>query len=172
MEMVVLVDELDREVGTMEKMEAHRLGRLHRAFSILLFNRKGELLIQKRANTKYHSAGLWTNTCCSHPRPDEPMEKAIRRKLLHEMGIEAHPAYSHKFIYKTTVGELIENELDHIFTGKFDGEPVINAEEVEDWKYISVPNLILDIQAHPEKYTYWFKLIVKHKEFESMSLNS
>ena len=162
MEEVVLVDELDQEIGTMEKIEAHRKGALHRAFSILLFNSKGEVLLQKRALTKYHSAGLWTNTCCSHPKPGESMQNAVRRKLMHEMGIDLLPTYSHKFIYKINLGDLIEHEVDHIYVGKFDGQPTINKEEAEDWKYMGTKEIRTDILVNPDRYSHWFKLIMEH----------
>lgn len=164
MEQVILVDELDRMVGVMEKMEAHQRGVLHRAFSVLLFNAKGEMLLQKRAGSKYHSGGLWTNACCSHPRPDESMDQAIRRKLQHEIGIAASPSFSHKFIYRTVVGNLIEHELDHVYVGRCESDPVINKAEVEDWKYISTEDLLDDISQHPQHYSYWFRLIMKHQE--------
>ena len=164
MEHVILVDPSDRETGIMEKMEAHHKGLLHRAFSVLLFNARGELLVQKRARTKYHSAGLWSNTCCSHPRPDEPMEDAIRRKLMQEMGIEAQTEYSHKFAYKVSLEGVVENEMDHVFLGEFNGEPVINTEEVEDWKYIGLSELQEDVARHPDHYSYWFKLILAQPE--------
>jgi isopentenyl-diphosphate Delta-isomerase len=166
MEHVVLVNEADKEVGTMEKMEAHRKGVLHRAFSILLFNTQGEMLLQKRANSKYHSSGLWTNTCCSHPLPGEPIEKATRRKLHQEMGIDVIPEFAFKFQYKAGLDKgLTEHEYDHVFIGRYDGEPTINPKEVEDWKFISVDKLMEDIELHPTTYTEWFKLILAHPEF-------
>ena len=165
MENVVLVDENDNAIGTLEKMEAHRLGVLHRAFSILLFNAKGEVLLQKRSATKYHCAGLWTNTCCSHPLPGEPVDLAARRKLKQEMGIELQPEFAYKFIYKAPLDNgLTEHELDHVFVGQFDGKPVINTDEVEDWKYVSLTDLKEDILQRPEIYTPWFKLILDHSE--------
>src|SRR6478752_348872 len=140
MEHVILVDELDNAIGTMEKMEAHQKGILHRAFSILLFNSKGEILLQKRALTKYHSGGLWTNTCCSHPGPSEPIEVAARRRLLFEMGIDVTPSFAFKFTYQAALDHgLTEHELDHVFTAVFDGSPQINPEEVEDWRYMALP---------------------------------
>jgi len=121
---VILVDESDHELGSMEKMEAHRKGVLHRAFSVLLFNSKGEVLLQKRSASKYHSAGLWTNTCCSHPKPAENIDIAVRRRLQEEMGIDSNPEFAYKFIYKTTLdNNLTEHELDYVFIGTFDGEP-------------------------------------------------
>ncbi|HWA35244.1 MAG TPA: isopentenyl-diphosphate Delta-isomerase [Cyclobacteriaceae bacterium] len=165
MEHVILVDEADREIGTMEKIEAHAKGLLHRAFSILLLNSKGEILIQKRANTKYHSAGLWTNTCCSHPSPGESMKDATRRKLIQEMGIDEPCDFAFKFTYRTELeNDLVEHELDHVFLGKFDGEPTINLKEVEAYRWVSIDALRNEIEATPEKFTYWFKLIMNRPE--------
>ncbi|HEY9048964.1 MAG TPA: isopentenyl-diphosphate Delta-isomerase [Ohtaekwangia sp.] len=165
MEKVILVDEQDNAIGTMEKLEAHRKGILHRAFSILIFNPKGEILLQKRAASKYHSGGLWTNTCCSHPLPEETMEQATRRKLKQEMGIDLPTEYAYKFIYKAALDHgLTEYELDHVYVAVYDGEPVINTEEVEAWKYIDMPTLKRDVAEHPDRYTYWFKLILDHPE--------
>ncbi|HEY9005841.1 isopentenyl-diphosphate Delta-isomerase [Ohtaekwangia sp.] len=165
MEHVILVDEQDNATGTMEKLEAHEKGMLHRAFSILIFNSKGEMLLQKRAAGKYHSGGLWTNTCCSHPLPDETMEQATRRKLKQEMGIDLQTEYAYKFIYKAALDHgLTEYELDHVYAAVFDGEPAINTEEVEAWKYMDIASLKHDAAAHPERYTYWFKLILNHPE--------
>lgn len=161
MEHVILVDKNDREIGTMEKMEAHKKGALHRAFSILLFDDKGKMLIQKRAGDKYHSSGLWTNTCCSHPLPGESLERATRRRLKEEMGIELQPVFSHAFIYRAELDQnLIEHEFDHVFVGIFSGTPQVNEKEVEDWKYVDVQWLKRDMEEHPENYTEWFKLIV------------
>ncbi len=161
MEEVILVDQDDNAIGTMEKMEAHRKGLLHRAFSIVIFNSKGEILLQKRAQSKYHSAGLWTNACCSHPLPDESMHDATRRKLKQEMGIDLKTEFAYKFIYRTILDKrLVEHECDYVFTGIFDGEPIINTREVEDWKFISIKQLRDEVSASPENYTYWFKLIL------------
>ena len=162
---VILVDANDNAIGTMEKMEAHEKGLLHRAFSVLIFNSKRELLIQKRASTKYHSGGLWTNTCCSHPTPQESIEQAAKRRLKEEMGIEAEPAFTYKFIYKTDLDKnLIEYEVDHVLTAQFDGEPKVNENEVEDWKYVGLKELQRDALDNPHLYTEWFKLILKHQE--------
>ncbi len=167
MDKVVLVDEQDNELGSMEKMEAHQKGVLHRAFSVLLFNSKGEVLLQKRSSNKYHSAGLWTNTCCSHPKPNERIDVAVRRRLKEEMGIDIQPEYAYKFLYKATLdNDLIEHELDHVYLGLFDGNPVINSSEVENWKFISLLEIKEDIRQNPEAYTYWFRLIVNHPELE------
>jgi isopentenyl-diphosphate Delta-isomerase len=161
MEMVVLVDTFDNEIGAMEKMEAHHKGMLHRAFSILLFNDEGKVLLQKRAGHKYHSAGLWTNTCCSHPLPGESMQAATQRRLREEMGIEVPMTFAYKFIYKAPLSSnLIEHECDHVFIGKFNGEPHINHDEVEDWKFADLEWLRSDMVTNPDQYTYWFKIIV------------
>jgi isopentenyl-diphosphate delta-isomerase len=166
MESVVLVDEHDNAVGIMEKMEAHQKGLLHRAFSILLFNNKGEMLLQKRASQKYHSGGLWTNTCCSHPLPGETMTNATSRKLKQEMGIDTNIEFAFKFIYKSPLDkDLVEHEFDHVFIGTFNGTPSINKEEVEDWKFIDLKSLHHDINKNPDAYTVWFKLIVNHPDF-------
>jgi isopentenyl-diphosphate delta-isomerase len=162
MEQVILVDEFDNAVGTMEKMEAHRMGVLHRAFSVLVFNSKGELLLQKRAATKYHSGGLWTNTCCSHPSPAEPIDDAVQRRLLYEMGIDVRSTFAFKFTYRAALDHgLIEHELDHVFTATFDGEPNVNPEEVEDWKYVALEKVQADLKSAPARYTAWLKYILE-----------
>lgn len=165
MDQVILVDKDDNELGSMEKMEAHRKGVLHRAFSVLLFNSKGEMLLQKRSAGKYHSAGLWTNTCCSHPKPDESMETAIHRRLKEEMGIDVQLKFAYTFVYKVALdNELTEHELDHVYIGLFDGEPAINKHEVESWKFIDRANLQEEILKHPENFTHWFKLMMSHPQ--------
>lgn len=168
MEQVVLVNDHDEETGVMEKMEAHRTGSLHRAFSVLLFNSRGEMLLQKRAQTKYHSSGLWTNTCCSHPRPGESLEEAARRKLRQEMGIEANPRFAFKFQYKAPLdNQLIEHEIDHVFIGQFDGEPVLNEHEAEDWKFVDLHSLKQQVHTDPQQFTPWFRLILDHPHFRA-----
>jgi len=163
MEEIILVDEHDNAIGTMEKMEAHRRGILHRAFSVVLFNSSGELLLQRRADNKYHSGGLWTNTCCSHPLPNESINDAAQRRLKYEMGIDLKPEFAFKFIYKTSLDKsLIEHELDYVFIGTFDGKPAINTDEVSDWKFMSVSELKNDIKLYPENYTVWFRVMVDH----------
>lgn len=169
MENVILVDENDNEIGVMEKMEAHRKGILHRAFSILVFNNKKEILLQKRSTSKYHSGGLWTNACCSHPLPDETMEQATNRKLKQEMGIDIKTEFIYKFTYKINLDRnLIEHECDHVFTGIYNGIPYINKDEVEDWKFVNIKSLQNDIRRNPDAFTHWFNLIVSHTEFLSM----
>lgn len=158
-EHVILVDENDQPVGRMEKQAAHVTPHLHRAFSIFIFNSKGELLLQQRALTKYHSPGLWTNTCCSHPRDGETLEEATSRRLMEEMGMTCEMREVYTFIYKAPVGQgLTEYELDHVFIGQSDDTPNINHEEVESWKYMRLDDLKKDIQLHPELYTEWFKI--------------
>jgi isopentenyl-diphosphate delta-isomerase len=160
MEYVVLVDENDNEVGLMEKMEAHEKALLHRAFSIFLFNDKKELLLQQRAFSKYHSGGLWTNTCCSHPRKGESIEEAADRRLMEEMGITAPMEKAFSFIYKARFdNDLTEHELDHVVLGTFNGTPEINPEEVADWKYASMDSIASDMKANPDKYTAWFRIV-------------
>jgi isopentenyl-diphosphate Delta-isomerase len=165
MDHVILVDENDSAIGTMEKLEAHKKGVLHRAFSALIFNSKGEILLQQRSSAKYHSGGLWTNTCCSHPLPDEDTHTAVRRRLLQEMGIDVNVDFSHKFIYRTRLDhDLIEHEYDHVFVGRFDGEPVINPEEVAAWRFASPDDVKREMTENPEAFTYWFKLIINQPE--------
>ncbi len=161
MKKVVLVNKKDKMVGVEEKMKAHLEGKLHRAFSVLLFNKNGEVLIQKRAKSKYHSGGLWTNTCCSHPRSGESINQAAKRRLKEEMGINCNLKKAFTFIYKAKLGKLTEYEFDHVFFGKFDGKPKINKREVADWRWIKLGDLKTDIKKNPQKYTPWFKIIVK-----------
>ncbi len=161
MDEVILVDENDREIGTREKMEAHRQGNLHRAFSILIFNKKGEILLQKRAGSKYHCPGLWTNTCCSHPMPGETLEKATQRRLKEELGFTAELEEKFSFQYRAEfTNGLVENEIDHVFFGFFEGSPVPNPKEIDEHKWISLPILKQDVIDNPEKYTPWFRLIL------------
>jgi isopentenyl-diphosphate delta-isomerase len=161
MEKVVLVDEKDNDLGVMEKLEAHEKGLLHRAFSIVLFDSSGRILLQQRAHHKYHSSGLWTNTCCSHPRPDEDMHQAAERRLMEEMGISVPVEFQYKFIYKARLGTLIEHEYDHVFTGVFNGEPDANPEEVAAWKFVTLDELEEDIRKHPGHYSVWFRMIME-----------
>jgi isopentenyl-diphosphate Delta-isomerase len=158
-EFVILVDRNDKELGLMEKMEAHEKGVLHRAFSVFVFNQNKELMLQQRAFTKYHSPGLWTNTCCSHPRKGETVHDAAHRRLLEEMGFDCAISKMFHFTYKANVGQgLTEHEYDHVFVGVSDTEPVINADEVNAWKYMAVSELKREIQQHPDQYTVWFRI--------------
>lgn len=161
-EEVILVDSADRENGTMEKLAAHQEGRLHRAISVFIFNSQGELLLQRRAEGKYHSSGLWTNTCCSHPRPGEETADAASRRLKEEMGISAPLEKLYAFIYKAPVGnELCEHEYDHVFFGKSDAVPQPDPAEAMEWKWAAVADIAAEMDASPSSYTIWFQLIFK-----------
>jgi isopentenyl-diphosphate delta-isomerase len=160
-EKVILVDENDNEIGIEEKIKAHENGgKLHRAISVVVFNSKGEMMIQKRAQTKYHCPGKWANTCCSHPRPGEPTEKAAARRLMEEMGFSCKLEEKFSIIYRVTFENgLTEYEFDHIFIGKFDGEPKPNPEEVEEWKFINISELSKDIHVNWKNYAPWFLIL-------------
>lgn len=161
MEFVILVDENDQEIGLMEKQEAHEKGLLHRAFSIFIFNSQNELLLQQRASSKYHSPGLWTNTCCSHPRKNESVLDASIRRLNEEMGFQTDLTIKGHLLYKADlVNGLIENEFDYLLVGFSDAQPSINLDEVCAYKYESIAKISEDIKANPELFTEWFKLIV------------
>lgn len=158
-EQVILVNEQDEQIGLMDKMEAHEKGLLHRAFSVFVFNSKGELLLQQRALHKYHSAGLWTNTCCSHQRAGESNQQAAHRRLKEEMGFETELDLLNSFIYKAKFdNDLTEHEFDYIFTGRYENNPRINADEVAAFKWMDLESLKADILMHPENYTVWFKI--------------
>jgi isopentenyl-diphosphate delta-isomerase len=170
-EYVVLVNEQNEQTGVAEKIEAHKNALLHRAFSVFIFNDKNELLLQKRADLKYHSGGLWTNTCCGHPRPNEDTTKAAQRRLAEEMGISTDLTTINSFIYHAKLNnDLIEHELDFILFGKINQIPLINLEEVQDWRYISFTNLLAQLKANPENYTAWFKIYCERylKNIEQM----
>lgn len=157
---VILVDNEDNELGTMEKMEVHKKGLLHRAISVFITTSSGEWIMQRRAMDKYHSKGLWTNTCCSHPYPGETNIDAAKRRLMEEMGLQSKIKEAFSFIYKETLDSgLIEHEYDHVFIGVTDNEPVINTNEVLEWEKINYHQLHSDVQHNPESYTYWFKKI-------------
>ncbi len=160
MEHVVLVDDQDREIGTEEKLQAHLSGKLHRAISIFIFNENHEMLIQQRAHSKYHSGGLWSNTCCSHPWQGEIPLEAAKRRLREEMGIECALEKAFHFIYKAPLNNnLREFEFDHVFVGHFEGEPTPNPEEASAWKWIAFSDVEKEMHLHPEQYTFWFKAI-------------
>ena len=158
---VILVDRKDEAMGRGEKIWAHQKAKLHRAFSIFLFNSRGELLLQRRAKSKYHSRGLWTNTCCSHPRPGKILEKEARKRLREEMGISCALKEVFSFIYKARLGKLTEHEFDHVFIGNFNKQPKLNKEEADDWKWVRPEKLKKDVRENPKKYTAWFKIIFK-----------
>ena len=171
-EQVILVDTGDIATGVMGKLKAHQEGVLHRAFSVFIFNSKGELLIQQRALDKYHSAGKWTNTCCSHPRPNELTLAAAKRRLQEEMGMDCELTYGFKFLYKTAFdNDLIEHELDHVFFGESDELPLINPAEVASFKYVKLAELNKDIIENADDYTVWLKLCFdKVLDFKGINL--
>lgn len=156
-EEVILVNEHDEVIGSMEKLQAHQEGRLHRAFSVFLFNSNGDLLLQQRASAKYHSGGLWSNTCCSHPRPGEAIQAAAMRRLQEEMGLQTSLVHLFKFIYKAPVDNLTEHEVDHVFVGFTDMVPVINQEEVQAYRYVDIADVEADMLLNPLHYTVWFR---------------
>lgn len=161
-EKVILVDEQDKPIGTMDKLEVHQKGLLHRAFSVFIFNDKGELLLQRRALSKYHSAGLWTNTCCSHPRPYEETLAAANRRLREEMGMDTILMHKTSFIYKTPFDNgLTEHEFDHVFIGQSNEDPIINPEEVDSFKWLSLEKVKEEIQNDPENFTSWFRIAIE-----------
>jgi isopentenyl-diphosphate delta-isomerase len=161
-EKVVLVDKNNRKIGVEEKIKAHKEGKLHRAFSIFVFNSKRELMLQQRAKIKYHSGGLWTNTVCSHPKPNENYQQAVHRRLKEEMGFNCKLKKLFCFIYCVRFQNgLIENEYDCIFIGNFNGKPKPNPKEVMDYKWVSIKKLKEDIIKNPNRYTAWLKIALK-----------
>ena len=162
---VILVDEQDRPAGTMEKMEVHQKAILHRAFSVFIFNDDGEMLLQKRASKKYHSGGLWTNTCCSHPEPGEDTTESANKRLQQEMGFNTTLQKAFTFIYKASFENgLTEHEFDHVFVGTFNGLINPDPDEVEDYCYQSFDNLRQSLQTHPHHFTEWFKIALPKLE--------
>lgn len=159
-EQVILVDKDDNQIGLMPKMEAHEKALLHRAFSVFTFNDKGELLLQQRAAEKYHSPLLWTNTCCSHQRDGETNLEAGKRRLQEEMGFVCELKEIFSFIYKAPFDNgLTEHELDHVMIGSYNDKPIINKEEVEAYKWMTLEAVKKDMEENPQEYTAWFKII-------------
>lgn len=159
-EQVILVNEKDEKIGLMPKLEAHKKGVLHRAFSVFIFNEQNELMLQQRAFHKYHSPGLWTNTCCSHQRDGEASIDAGVRRLHEEMGFTTSLRETTKFIYKAPFDNgLTEYEFDHILIGEYNEEPSINTDEVASWKWMTLDDVKDDINKNPQEYTEWFKII-------------
>jgi len=159
-EKVVLVNTRDESLGTMEKIEAHRKGRLHRAFSVFLFDDRDRLILQRRALSKYHSPGLWANTCCSHPREHESVIEAGRRRLNEEMGLDADLRPMFTFIYRAEMGNgLVEHELDHVLVGQTSKAPSINPDEVAEYRSWSLAEIREDLELNPSHYTAWFKIV-------------
>lgn len=157
-----MVDSRNRELGVMDKTEAHKLGVLHRALSVFIFNTKNEMLIHRRAMGKYHSSGLWSNTCCSHPRPGEKVGDAATRRLREEMGMSAELTEVFDFIYKADLGNgLYEHEADHVFIGITDEDPKPDTNEVMEWKWMEAKTISDDMDVNPNNYSVWFQLIFK-----------
>ena len=171
-EHVILVDENDNPIGLMEKMEAHEKAVLHRAFSVFIFNSKGELMLQQRAASKYHSPLLWTNTCCSHQRNGETNLEAGKRRLEEEMGFVTDIEEVFSFIYKAPFRNgLTEHELDHVMVGYYNDAPILNKEEVEAYKWMTLIDVKNDIEKNPQEYTEWFKIIFK-ESFEKLRIKN
>jgi isopentenyl-diphosphate delta-isomerase len=161
-EEVVLVDEFDNAVGVMEKLEAHQKGLLHRAFSVFIFSNGGKMLLQRRASSKYHSAGLWTNACCSHPRPNENTLDAANRRLKEEMGLVVKLTYKTRFTYSTKFdNDLVEHEVDHVFVGITDTDPIFNVEEVESYIWMTTTDIKDQLSINPDLFTSWFKIAME-----------
>ena len=157
---VILVDKKDKPVGVMEKMEAHKKAKLHRAISVFIVNQAGEWILQRRALDKYHSRGLWTNACCTHPFPEESSIDAAKRRLLEEMGLSCEIKEIFSFIYREQLEDsLTEYEYDHVFAGISDEDPSINYDEVVEWKRINFRDLESDVLKNPSNYTVWFKKV-------------
>lgn len=173
-EIIINVDENDNEIGFIEKLDAHIKGVLHRAISVFIFNDNKELLLQKRFSGKYHSPGLWTNTCCTHPNKNEDTKDAANRRLKEEMGIYSNLREIFSFIYYVKFdNNLIEHEFDHVFFGKYNGSIKFNPIEVDDYKWISLDKLKTDLKENPEKYTFWFAYIMNnHFDDLKIALNS
>ncbi|WAT03055.1 isopentenyl-diphosphate Delta-isomerase [Rouxiella chamberiensis] len=162
-ETLILVDEQDNRVGTGPKLQVHLQGKLHRAFSVFVFNRQGQLMLQQRASGKYHSGGLWTNSCCGHPRPDEDNAQAATRRLYEEMGFTCTLTEVDRILYRVEVSDgLVEHEYNHTFMGVFDAAPVLNPEEAEGWQWISVADVFTAVEQAPQDFTAWFKVILAH----------
>ncbi|MBB4636273.1 isopentenyl-diphosphate Delta-isomerase [Longimicrobium terrae] len=165
-ERVVLVDENDAEVGVLEKQLAHTEGRLHRALSVFVVNGEGQMLLQRRAASKYHSPGLWTNTCCSHPRPGERVDAAARRRVREEMGFDCPMEPAFTFVYRADVGQgLVEHEFDHVFLGRWEGEPNPEPGEVDGWRWASPEEIEDEMRADPAAFTPWFRIVLARPEW-------
>lgn len=162
-ERLILVDEQDNKVGTAGKMQVHRQGTLHRAFSVFIFDSQGRLMLQQRASGKYHSGGLWTNSCCGHPRPEENNLEAAMRRLDEEMGFTCLLKEVDQILYRVDVSNsLVEHEYNHTFIGMFNHTPVLNPDEAEGWKWMSVADIYTAVDQTPDQFTPWFKVILAH----------
>jgi isopentenyl-diphosphate delta-isomerase len=163
---IILVNENDEEIGIGEKLMVHQRGLLHRAFSILVFNDNNELLIHQRTSHKYHSGDLWTNTCCGHPNANEEISRAAHRRLGEEMGFDTSLEFLYKFQYRTEFANgLVESEIDHVFIGNYNDNFTVNPEEVADYKWIMLDDLLENVAQYPENYTFWFREILKSSAF-------
>jgi len=173
MERVILVDEHDRAWGVLEKQRAHEEGALHRAFSIFIFDAKGRMLLQKRSRTKYHSGGLWSNACCGHPRPGEETHAAALRRLFEEMSLNCDLREAFTFLYRVSFdNNLTEHELDHVLIGECDDAPSPDPAEVEDWKWLSLPDLRNEMHERPEDFTYWLKTAIHRSEWDDLQAST
>ena len=171
-EQVILVDKDDNQIGLMSKLQAHQIGLLHRAFSIFIFNKNNELMLQQRSSKKYHSPLLWSNTCCSHQRVGESNIQAGKRRLKEEMGFSTDLEEIFSFVYKVSFDNgLSEHELDHVLIGYWESSPIINISEVEGWKWMSIEDIKRDINLRPQIYTAWFKIIFD-KFYKHLKLNT
>lgn len=166
---MILVDAEDRELGIGDKLQAHRDGALHRAFSIFVFDAEKRLLLQKRARTKYHSGGLWSNTACGHPRPGEATIKAAHRRLREEMGFDCELHQAFGFLYRKELdNRLVEHEYDHVFIGEFSGVPQPDSAEVEEWRWLSMKELRRALLERPSEYSYWLSIAVNRREWKQL----
>jgi isopentenyl-diphosphate delta-isomerase len=169
-EQLILVDAEDRELGIGDKLQAHRDGALHRAFSVFIFDAEKRLLLQKRALTKYHSGGLWSNTACGHPRPGEATISAAHRRLREEMGFDCELYQAFEFLYRKELdNRLVEHEYDHVFIGEFKGEPQPDAAEVEEWRWLSMKELRRALLERPGEYSYWLSVAVNRVEWKLLN---
>ncbi|MFA5047719.1 MAG: isopentenyl-diphosphate Delta-isomerase [Patescibacteria group bacterium] len=165
-----LVDKNGQRIGSIDKLEAHRLGQLHEAFSVFIFNSKNELLLQQRNKEKYHSAGLWSNTVCSHPKFEEDLNQAVQRRLREEIGFIAPTKEIFSFIYKSDFENgLSEHEFDHVFIGYYDGSPIPDPQEVMDYKWQTIPDLKEDLSKNPDNYTTWFRKIIEMDKLQKIT---
>ncbi len=161
-ELVILVDRADHPIGIAPKLAVHREGRLHRAFSVFVFDLQGRLLLQRRAPGKYHSGGLWSNTCCGHPRPGEATAPAAARRLREEMGFDCFLQPAGAIVYRAQVAErLWEHEYDHLFTGRYSGDPRPDPAEVVEWRWIAIDDLLVELRQSPSRFTAWFQLALR-----------
>jgi len=163
---IIVVNERDEEIGTSEKLLVHQQGLLHRAFSILVFNENNEFLIHQRTSHKYHSGNLWTNTCCGHPNANEEIGVAAHRRLGEEMGFDTSLEFLYKFQYRAEFENgLVENEIDYVFVGTYNDSFIVNPDEVADYKWVTLENLLEDVSKNSQNYTFWFKEILKNDKF-------